>query len=265
MFRPLRRLLTCAAACTAALVATSSPSEEAVVELAYEPTGLAWSATEVELAAAASVRNLVEQAPRPGACRAACARVQRIYARLLPVARQQTRRSRHLPWSLTVLDAPQVEAMALPGGQVLVSEQFVESGGYGDEALAFVLAHEMAHSILEHERQALTFARMLLPRDVPRSVGDMYVEIDHNFALLKSMEPVMQQGELEADELGLLLASAAGFAPRAQLAFMEHEAARDDGEKALVGTHPPASVRLAQLRARLPLAERLHAMAKAGP
>ena len=33
----------------------------------------------------------------------------------------------------------------------------------------------------------------------------------------------MQQGELEADDLGLLMASAAGFAPQGQLAFLVHE------------------------------------------
>ena len=57
--------------------------------------------------------------------------------------------------------------MALPGGQVLISEAFVRSRGLSDEALAFVLGHEMAHSILEHERQTLHFARMLLPRKRP--------------------------------------------------------------------------------------------------
>lgn len=84
------------------------------------------------------------------------------------------------------------------------------------ETLAFVLAHEMIHSILEDERQALTYAQLLLPRQIVRSVKDMYVEIELNASLLMAMEPVMQQGEYEADELGMLLASAAGFDPDTQ-------------------------------------------------
>ena len=79
------------------------------------------------------------------------------------------------------------------------------------ETLAFVLAHEMIHSILEDERQALSYAQLLLPRQIVRSVTGMQVEIDCNASLLMAMEPVMQQGEYEADELGMLLASAAGF------------------------------------------------------
>jgi Zn-dependent protease with chaperone function len=102
---------------------------------------------------------------------------------------------------------------------------------------------------------------MLLPRDVPRTVRDMYTEMDYNFALLKAMEPVMQQGEYEADELGLLLASVAGFVPERQLAFLEAEAAEDTGGQALVSTHPPARARLDRLRTALPLARRLLVMA----
>ena len=44
----------------------------------------------------------------------------------------------------------------------------------------------------------------------------MQVQIDFNASLLMAMEPVMQHGEYEADELGMLLASAAGFDPDTQ-------------------------------------------------
>ena len=40
--------------------------------------------------------------------------------------------------------------------------------------MQLVLAHEMIHSILGHERQALTYAQLLLPRQIVRSVKDMY-------------------------------------------------------------------------------------------
>jgi predicted Zn-dependent protease len=70
-----------------------------------------------------------------------------------------------------------------------------------------------------------------------------------------------QQGELEADELGLLLASAAGYAPDRQLEFMEQEDAVSAQSTPVVATHPALSVRQAQLRLRLPLARRLAAPA----
>jgi Zn-dependent protease with chaperone function len=223
---------------------------------------LGWSADEVERATAGNLTALTQRAERAGqlGCSRYCERLQRLFARLVAVARVQTERSRTLPWSLTVVRLPDVAAMAMPDGQVVVSEAFVDDAIESDEALAFVLAHEMAHSILEHERQALTFARLLLPQRVQRSVRDMYVEMDFNLGLVKAMEPVMQQGEFEADELGLLLASVAGYAPERQLAFIEREVAqvaRDPGPTPLISTHPSAVARLARLRERLPWAQRL--------
>ena len=227
--------------------------------LSYEPHGLDWSAEEMAGATAAPAGLLLARAEALGlrGCSRHCERLQQLFARLLPLARQQNPQARAVDWRLEVLRLPDLEAQAQPDGLLLVSEVFVEQRAPSEAELAFVLAHEMAHVILEHERQALSFARQLLPRQVARSVRDMYVEIDHNFALLKAMEPVLQQGELEADELGLLLAAAAGFAPAAQLRFLESEA-RQPQRRSLLDTHPSMAVRLAALRERLPLAARLY-------
>ncbi|MFM2447787.1 MAG: hypothetical protein RIS44_237 [Pseudomonadota bacterium] len=228
--------------------------------LTYEPVGLAWTAREVEQASLGSLQTLVQRATREQkmGCARYCKRLNRIFTRLLPHARAQSLAALRRDWSLTVVRLPGVDAMALPGGQIIVSEDFIRANRLSDESIAFVLAHEMAHSILEHERQALTVARMLLPREVNRTVDDIYVEMSFNHALFKALEPVMQQGELEADELGLLLAAKAGYAPDKQITFIAREAAREIPAKPLVATHPTAKQRLEKLRERLPLARRLH-------
>jgi len=257
--------------CVAAVLVSSCAGAFAAqppLSLSYEPTGLGWSAAEVERVASRQASPIVEQARRGGelGCRDYCARLQALFDRLLPVARAQTAASARLSWSLMVVRTAAVDAFSLPDGTVVISEAFVRQANPSDAELAFILAHEMAHSVLEHERQALTFARMLLPRDVPRSVADVYTELDHNFSLLKAMEAVMQQGEIEADELGLLMASAAGFAPQAQIVFLEREAAEaaaQAAERRLVGTHPTPALRLQRLRLRLPLAERVFGLAGA--
>jgi predicted Zn-dependent protease len=238
-----------------ACAAAAAPADT----LSYVPVALGWSAAEVERATSANLRSIVAQAEttRTLGCRRHCQRLQDIFSRLVEQARGQSAHAQALDWSLTVVQGSEVDALALPGGQVLISEHFIDRQAPTDEALAFVLAHEMAHSVLEHERQALTFARLLLPRQVPRTVRDMYAEMDFNLGLLRAMEPVLQQGEFEADELGLLMASAAGYAPAAQLAFIAAEAASPAAGLPLVATHPAAAARLRQLQLRLPLAERL--------
>jgi predicted Zn-dependent protease len=228
------------------------------VQLAYEPVGLGWSAEEVERATNAQTDTLIDrahQAERLG-CRAHCERLARVFGRLVVEAQTQTARSATLPWQLLVVRLPDVNAMAMPDGTLVISEAFIDRHLPTDDALAFVLAHEMAHSILEHERQALTYARLMLPRQIVRSVRDMYVEMDFNLSLLMAMEPVMQQGEHEADELGLLLASAAGFDPDRQLAFAKAHCEADSGLTPMVATHPPACARLQALQGLLPLARR---------
>lgn len=227
-------------------------------QLAYEPVGLHWTAAEVERASAAQLDAVAERAVKADkrGCLRHCERLVRVFARLVDHAREQTVRSATLPWSLLVVRLAGIDAMAMPNGRLVVSEPFVDQRLPSDEAMAFVIAHEMAHSILEHERQALTFALLLLPRQVDRSVEDVYVEMDLNHSLLRAMEPVLHQGEFEADELGMLMASAAGFDPDRQLAFMEQECRTQTGSAPLVPTHPPACERLKALQSLLPLARR---------
>ncbi|MFM8901728.1 MAG: M48 family metalloprotease [Burkholderiales bacterium] len=241
------------------LVWTPAQAQNNPQALSYEPVGLAWTATEVERASLSTLHSLTQRATAQEqmGCQRYCKRLNRIFQRLLPHARAQSLASLRRDWSLTVVRLPGVDAMALPGGQIIISENFIAQHRLSDEAIAFVLAHEMAHSILEHERQVLTFARMLLPREVHRTVKDMYTEMEFNRSLLRAVEPVMQQGEFEADELGLLLAASAGFSPDKQITFIAHEAAREIPAKHLMTTHPTAQQRLEKLRERLPLARRL--------
>lgn len=230
------------------------------LQLADAPTSLAWTPAEVQRAGIASLELAVTRAERHSqlGCERHCQRLQRIFEQLTIEARDQTSRAAVLPWSLTVVRSPDIDAFALPDGQVVISEALIDERDLSDEALAFVLAHEMAHSILEHERQLLTTGRLLLPRQVERSVPDMYVELAHNFALLRALEPVLHQAELEADELGLLLAALSGYAPNRQIEFMQNEVAEDDGRRALASTHPSPQTRLERLQDRLPLAWRLY-------
>lgn len=227
--------------------------------VAYEPMGLGWTAEEVQHLAALEGEALVERARREGqlGCQSECDRLSRVFSSIVSQARQQTARSATLPWSLTIVTLPDVDAEVISGGRVVISETFAGQRLASDEALAFVLAHEMAHDILEHERQSLSFARMLLPKEPARSVRDMYVEMDFNMSLRRAMAPVLQQGEFEADELGFLMASAAGYSPDLQLAFLEQECRADAGHaNPLVATHPAACARLSALQALLPLARR---------
>ena len=238
--------------------AASTPA--APLLLIDEPTGLAWRASEVARAGAGAATSVLGKAEgaEQARCRTHCAVIARVWRSLATViSAQQAQRAHPVELSLHVVQSDDINAFSVPDGTLVLSEAFVRSRQLDDAQLAFVLAHEASHVLLEHERQALTAALSLLPHNVPRSVDDIYVEFGFNIAVLRLLEPVMHQAEFEADELGLQLAALAGHAPGEQLRFMAHEADADAPLAAVVSTHPTAATRLARLQTRLPLAQRV--------
>lgn len=240
------------------MLALALAGRAAGVPLADAPTGLAWSAQEVAAATDASARQVVERATAAGevGCRSHCETIHQVWSRLLPELRAQPAAPAGVRWQLVVVQSEDVDAFAVPGGTIVLGEAFVRERRLAPAEIAFIVAHEAVHVLMQHERQTLTAALALLPRHVERSVDDVYVEMDYNLGLLRTLEPVLHQVEFEADELGLLLASLAGFDPQALLGFMAKEAGAET-RRALVATHPDATQRLRRLQERLPLARRL--------
>jgi Zn-dependent protease with chaperone function len=232
----------------------------AALQLIDAPTGLAWTAEEVERAATGGAATVLARAAAAGQgdCRTDCEAIQRVWDRLAAVIDgQQEGSRRRFVLRLHVVQSADVDAFAVPDGTLVLSEDFVRRRSLDDAQLAFVLAHEAAHVLLEHERQALTAALSLLPRGVARTVDDIYVEFGFNIAIVRLLEPVLHQAEFEADEVGLQLAAYAGYAPVEQLRFMESEAENETPGVEVVSTHPTAANRLARLRVQMPLAERI--------
>ncbi len=242
-----------------ALLAASMPATAA--QLIDEPKGLAWSSSEVAVAGVEATRLILADAERlhERGCRTHCLAIERVWMQLRTAFRdQQLVRQTALPLTLHVLQSDYLEAFAAPDGTVVLSEAFVRERELTEAQIAFVLAHEVVHVLLEHERETLTAALSLLPNSVKRTVSDVYVELDYNFDLLKSIEPSRHQAEFEADGWGIQLAAMAGYPPEEQLKFMESEAQREWATTALVSTHPSAESRLIQLRAQLPLSQRVY-------
>ena len=149
-------------------------------------------------------------------------------------------------------DSP--NAMALPGGFIFVSHSLVDLCERRPVELAFVIGHEMAHVIREH-----AWNRMV--KEVASSVLSRAVSViavragplggwlrDKGMVLLQSAHS--QDHEQEADELGLHLVAAAGFAPGDAIALLQR-IERLDPKRMEFGqyfaSHPPAAERIARL------------------
>jgi tetratricopeptide (TPR) repeat protein len=152
-------------------------------------------------------------------------------------------------------------AIALPDGGIVISRQVLDicykEPEKGDDRLAFVLAHEIAHQLKDdfwHLRffQAVELSQKAKPGDT--------AAIDEVRAIAnRSQEPLLK--EMQCDEYGIVYASMAGFDTRAIVLeddsvnfFKYFAAALDPGNikgGARDAEHPTPDARAAAVKARL--------------
>ena len=128
----------------------------------------------------------------------------------------QTERA-ELPWRFAVLDAPQVNAFATPGGFIFVTGGLV-SRMRTEAELAGVLAHEIVHVLRKHHLKAIQKGALA---NVASNVLALAVQ-DKNSALRNHLvsfgtelyvRGLDKADELEADRLGVVIATRGGYDP----------------------------------------------------
>ncbi|MBS1989003.1 MAG: M48 family metalloprotease [Cyanobacteria bacterium SZAS LIN-2] len=125
-------------------------------------------------------------------------------------------------------DPRTVNAFALPGGQIFITEGLFKHLDTDGE-LAGVLAHEVGHVVARHSAQQL--AKQNLTQGLTgAAVIAAYDPNDRNSRYKADMAILIGQvvglkfgrnDELEADKLGVRFASDAGYDPRAMIKVME--------------------------------------------
>jgi len=156
-----------------------------------------------------------------------------------------------LPWQFGVLDAPQLNAFATPGGFIFVTRGLLERMR-SEAELAGVLAHEIAHVLQKHHLKAIqaiaqqkTAAGLLslVGRDRTAGMRDMLVGIASEM-YLRGLD---RGDELEADRLGVIIAARAGYDPYGLPAILQMLQAINPGDSSVAfmfKTHPAPTDRL---------------------
>jgi len=173
--------------------------------------------------------------------------VAQIVSRLLEAADQPEN-----SFTITILDSPQVNAFALPGGYIYVTRGILALANDSSE-LAAVLAHEIAHVTLRHARaRSRRVATSELVNDVISGVfGEDPNATEVASRSRMSLAAFSQGQELEADEEGVRIAGSAGFDPHAAgrfLAAMNRFSEFASGEEApgddFLSSHPSTPNRI---------------------
>jgi predicted Zn-dependent protease len=147
--------------------------------------------------------------------------------------------------------APELNAFALPGGYVFVTQRLLDVCSWDHAELAFVLGHEMGHVVKRHAIERLMANTLFNGVAARLPVGGPLLR-PHVAALLSTLlhQGYSREQELEADAFGARAARAAGFDPAGARRVLVRLAAESAAEPLLSGyfaSHPPLEARLRHL------------------
>jgi predicted Zn-dependent protease len=149
-----------------------------------------------------------------------------------------------------VLDNPMVNALAAPGGTIIVFRGLLDRTATAEE-MAGVLAHEMQHILRRHATQAM-LQQLSMKIIVAVAVGDAKgLSYGLEGAQLLGMLRYSRQYEEEADAGAVRMLAAAGIDPRGLASFFEAiEADRETTVRipAYLSTHPDMDDRIRRLK-----------------
>ena len=169
------------------------------------------------------------------------------------------------PFVFFLVDDPQINAFALPGGFIGVNTGLIVIA-QSESELAAVLAHEIAHVTQKHiarmfqqQKQAgiASLAALAVAILAARSSPDLAsaAVAGSQYASTQTMLNFTRDNEREADRVGLQTLDRSGFDPEAMPAFLERmqRAYRvyDSNAPSYMRTHPLTYERIADVQSRV--------------
>ena len=165
-------------------------------------------------------------------------------------------------WEFNLVESKEVNAWCMPGGKVVVYTGILP---FTKDAtgLAVVMGHEIAHAIAGHgnERmsQGLAFqlggmALSTAMAQKPEATRQLWLSAFGLGAQFGVMLPYSRLHENEADHLGLIFMSMAGYDPNAAIEFWERMAQKKEGKRPpeFMSTHPSDETRINNIRKLIP-------------
>ncbi len=180
--------------------------------------------------------------------------IQRVGKRLAAVSDMPD-----LDWEFKLIESPQQNAFALPGGKVAFYTGILQICE-NEAGVATVMGHEIAHAIARHGAQRMT-QQMLISRAMsfaslnysnsqykPLILGALGVGAKYGFQL-----PFSRGNESEADEIGIVYMARAGYDPNEAVNFWTRfQSSKGNQPPEFMSTHPSDETRIERLTKLLP-------------
>ena len=186
------------------------------------------------------------------------ARVARITGRLVSVAVSEFPESADWKWSVAIVDdADTVNAWCMAGGRMAVYTGLFDQLDLTDDEFAQIMGHEISHALANH-----TAERMSRAMATAAGVAVIGAASDNSGAAMAGAAvianvaltlPNSREAENEADVMGMVLATQAGYDPEAAVTLWQKMGDLSDERPAeFLSTHPAPENRQAALNAMIP-------------
>ena len=167
-------------------------------------------------------------------------------------------------WEFNLIDDPSVNAWCMPGGRVAFYAGILPVCR-DETGIAVVMGHEIAHAVANHSGERMSqelivqmggTALATVLQEKPRQTQQLALTVFGVGSQLGAILPYSRLHEYEADKLGLIFMSMAGYDPNEAPEFWERMQALSGGNAPpqFLSTHPSDARRIAGLKAAIPQA-----------
>lgn len=168
---------------------------------------------------------------------------------------------KNFSWEFNLVKDPQVNAFCMPGGKIVVYEGLLSLVASDDE-LAVVVGHEVAHAVAKHSNERMSqqlmaqYGAAILGAAVSnksaavRQAANTVYGVGAQYGV---MLPFSRKHESEADYMGLVFMTMAGYNPDVAVNFWQKMSAGKSGSTPeFMSTHPSDVTRIAEIQRALP-------------
>ena len=163
-------------------------------------------------------------------------------------------------WEFNLVDDSQANAFCMPGGKIVVYSGILPIC-QNEAGLAVVLGHEVGHAIAKHANERMS--QQIALNAGSEVFGSLLNNSSEKVKTISSvvyglgsqvgvMLPFNRKQELEADRLGLILMSIAGYDPNVAIPFWQRMSAGGSSTPEFLSTHPGDTNRIKKLEEWMP-------------
>ena len=180
-------------------------------------------------------------------------RIETITGRLVTEAIKLDPGTKDWKWSVAIIDDPDtLNAWCMAGGRMAIYTGIVTQLNLSDDEIAQIMGHEISHALANHTAERMSRAVLMngaLAATAVVTDNNGYVLTGTAMAAKVALElPNSHTAESEADEIGIELATRAGYNPDAAVSLWKKMAeAGGGGGPEFLSTHPSPDNRASRL------------------